>query len=123
MSKPLIYIAHPISGDSIANAMQAKHYLYAFIKAGHLALAPYVMAILEGWGVDDNPEDRERFLRWDEQIAARCDWVALCGPRISEGMKREAAACGLAVDLTGLEPKTAARITRPIREWTDDETL
>ncbi len=108
MSKPLIYIAHPISGDPIANAGRAMHFLRAFLAAGHNAIAPYILPLRMEWVDDDDPEVRELELQRMEVIAAMCDVVAACGPHVTDGVNREAKACGRYMLLTGLDPEVAA---------------
>jgi hypothetical protein len=110
----LIYIAHQIKPHAPANALRAAQYLRAFNEAGHLAIAPYIVPLASGWEDDNDPEQRERALKRCEDIAEHCDWVALCGPMVTEGMRREATACDAWVNLTGLSPEKAA-------QWVTDQ--
>lgn len=111
MSKPLIYVAHPIFDEPEANVLRAAKFLRAFLDAGHVAIAPYLVSVAMGWDDDDDPEQRERALQRCESIAARCDFVALCGRRITPGMIREAKACGQDFELIGEIPFIAASKT------------
>jgi hypothetical protein len=62
-------------------------------------IAPWIVAIESGED-DSDPQKRERGLRDDERVVARCDGVVLCGGRVSSGMAREAARAVTVADLT-----------------------
>lgn len=105
----LLYLAHPVRGDVPGNLARARRWLRWLRTNAHpeaAIIAPWLLDI-EVLGEDDgDPAQRERALQRCELVAQRCDVVVLVGGRISEGMRREAAAAPAIVDLTylGEEP-------------------
>lgn len=94
----LVYIAHPVSGDVPRNLMQGREFVQRAYMADVAPLAPWITGceVLD----DNDPVQREIGLLCDETTVTRCDEIWLCGPRVSEGMKRELAiaeAIGLTV--------------------------
>jgi hypothetical protein len=87
MSRPLVYIAHPLSGDWEANIAQARRWVAAAFRAGFYPVAPYLMCV----DVLHEPEDRALGLEYDLAFLEMVDALWLCGPRVSEGMAAEAA--------------------------------
>lgn len=118
---PLIYMAHPIKpieGETIAeNIHSAIYYYHELVKADIAVVAPYLLPLWSQWEDDNEPDTRERALKRGEIVVSRCDGVVLCGPRVSEGMQREAAACcgwlG-SLDAAGYEAKFVAS---GVRNW------
>lgn len=108
---PVLYLAHPVSGDVPGNVARAKRWLRWACRAfGACAvIAPWIQAIELGED-DSNPVQRELGLRRDEAIAARCDAVLLVGGRRSSGMAREASVARAVIDMTmlGDEPPEVA---------------
>jgi hypothetical protein len=91
----LAYLAHPIAGDVGANLAAARrHYARLYRERPDLVVvAPYLLDLGMGLEDDANPAQRERGLL---RMEALCRVVGqsggeihLCGPRISEGMRRE----------------------------------
>ncbi len=77
--------------------------------------------------LEETIENRELGLKSDCLQASKCDVMALCGPRISSGMLREAGAAKLIVDFTHLgmpAPLDSLKWSdgRPLRLW-DVETV
>lgn len=51
-------------------------------------IAPWIVDILSG-ADDSDPVQREAGMQGNFAVIERCDGIVLCGPRISEGMRRE----------------------------------
>jgi len=83
--RPVVYLAHPLSGDWEANIADARLWVRAALEAGYAPVAPYLM----DYDVLHEPEDRDLGLAHDLAILPRCDELWLCGPRISTGMAME----------------------------------
>ena len=82
---PVVYIAHPVSGDVETNLAAAARWVrWAAVHMGVAPVAPYIemCAAMD----DSDPEERAIGMRADHAILAKCDEVWLCGDRISEGM-------------------------------------
>jgi hypothetical protein len=125
-SARLIYLAHPvrpINGETWQdNYAGAVRYFDALADAGVLVIAPWLRDIkrlgtaaqwfnrpMRAW----EATGREAALKRCERYASTCWAVALCGPRVSEGMQGEAEACGRAIrGLIGLTPRQAAAVAR-----------
>jgi hypothetical protein len=112
MTKPLVYIAHPLSGDWEANIAQARLWVGAAFRAGMFPVAPYLVCE----SVLHEPEDRELGLEYDLVFLEMVDALWLCGSRISPGMAAETARAreiGLTVvrwtDLADLESLAESR--------------
>lgn len=94
---PLIYMAHPIKpieGETLhKNVVNALDFYEALVRADIAVVAPYLLPLWFDWEDDNESDTRERALKRGEIVASRCDGVVLCGPRVSEGMQREAKAC------------------------------
>lgn len=108
----IIYIAHPIraiGGESLwGNIRMGVHFYRTAIIEGLPVVAPWAMPLSLAWTDNTDAEQRARALEFMAETAKRCDSVALCGPRVSEGMIRERNACGVAIDCIGLDPEGAA---------------
>lgn len=64
-------------------------------------IAPWVAAVMSG--EDDADEaQRERGLRDDCRVVARCDGIVLCGGRVTGGMSRERGDARAVADITAL---------------------
>lgn len=95
----MIYVAHPLAGDIPGNCDRAEAWLAALMRDNPdetfcLPWVSYVRAgrfLFDGDNPDDNKEFRDRCLRDDLRIAAECDGIVLCGPRVSPGMALELA--------------------------------
>lgn len=88
MILPVVYIAHPVSGDVEANLASAARWVrWAAVRMGVAPVAPYITfcAVLD----DDDEADRALGMRCDLAILRKCDEVWLCGERVSEGMAGE----------------------------------
>ena len=85
MSRPLVYIAHPLSGAWEANIADARRWVAAALRAGMFPVAPYLMTE----GILHEPEDGELRLAYDLAFLDMVDALWLCGPRISDGMAAE----------------------------------
>ena len=104
----VVYLAAPVAGAVAENVARAKRWLrWAWRIPDIVPIAPWLTPVeLFAADADDDHEARELGLLRDCAVVARCDELWLVGGRISEGMRREAAAAaraGLVVtDLTGL---------------------
>lgn len=113
----LYYLAHPVSGDVVANCSRAARWLRALMRAlpDDTVIAPWLAALVAG-NDDADPSQREAGLLDCERVVERCDGLIACGERWSTGMLRElgAARCrGLPVaDLTGLGDPFALDLSR-----------
>lgn len=74
-------------------------------------IAPWIASMLSGED-DADPVQREAGLVGDCAVIERCDGIVLCGPRISEGMRREMEH-GLARDEEDRVPFQVYDLTRP----------
>ena len=110
VTRPLLYVAHPVSGDVLGNISRAYRW-FRWLRACFPEVTfamPWVVNLLCGED-DADPAQRERGLVDCETTARACDGVVLVGGRVSAGMKREAGAARVAYDLTrmGEEPPIA----------------
>lgn len=102
--KPLVYIAHPVSGRTNANIIHAsKWFRWAAKLETVIPVAPYIATVM---ALDDgNPDERLTGMAISGRILRMCDEVWLCGYEISPGMNEEMQAArshGIpVVDLTG----------------------
>ena len=112
----IVYLAHPvrpIDGETYGKNLElARLYLRAMIQRQINAIAPWLQPLLLGWVNDSDERARELGLRQMHAIAARCDVIALCGPRVSPGMLAEMRDHPHPIPLTGLTPYDAARKLR-----------
>jgi hypothetical protein len=83
--RPLVYLAHPLSGDWEANIARARRFAEAAARAGYAPLAPYLTL----YGLLHEPEDREIGLEMDRASIAVADELWACGDRLSPGMAQE----------------------------------
>lgn len=83
--RPVVYLAHPLSGDWEANIADARLWVRAALEAGYAPVAPY----LEDYSVLQEPEDRDLGIAHDLAVLERCEGLILCGPVVSPGMQLE----------------------------------
>lgn len=109
MGKPIIYVAHPVSGDVKANCDKVLKWLrwLTEVDPTRIYIAPWVGEVLAHLDLDPIPADfYDRVLSDDEEIVARLDGILLtgigdgpyCRPNgfmKSSGMTREVAAAAL----------------------------
>lgn len=91
MSKKIVYIAHPISGNVKGNLLKIQKIVreICFSTENIIPFVPYysdLMALDE-----NNPEERARGIANDQVYFERgvMDELWLFGPRVSEGMRHE----------------------------------
>ena len=58
--------------------------------------------------LEDSGANRERGLRDDCEMVRRCDAVLMVGPRVSDGMRREAKSAYVVIDGTGTDREIVA---------------
>lgn len=102
--RPLVYLAHPVSGDVSRNIYGASLWFrWAALTGVAIPVAPYITACFAL--DDDDPTERLAGMAVSSRVVRLCDELWLCGERISEGMQQEselAKARGTpVVDLTG----------------------
>jgi len=87
MTKPLIYIASPLSGDMARNLEFARQACRYAIAQNAVPFAPHLLytQILD----DGSPAERQLGIDMGSQILRLCDELWLCGARISPGMAEE----------------------------------
>jgi hypothetical protein len=93
--KPIIYVAHPVSGDVKANCDKVLKWLRWLTAAdpSRIYIAPWVGEVLAHLDMDPIPDTfYDRVLSDDEEVVRRLDGILLTGGRMSTGMKRELAA-------------------------------
>lgn len=108
--KPIIYVAHPVTGDVKANCDKVLKWLrwLTEVDPTRIYIAPWVGEVLAHLDLDPIPADfYDRVLSDDEEVVARLDGVMLTGvgregPYVrpngfmkSSGMTREVAAAAL----------------------------
>lgn len=108
--KPIIYVAHPVSGDVKANCDKVLKWLrwLTEVDPSRIYIAPWVGEVLAHLDQDPIPADfYDRVLSDDEEVVQRLDGILLTGVGSgqyrrengllkSSGMTRELAACALA---------------------------
>lgn len=127
MTARLVYLAHPVKpmgGESLrGNFESAEEYRQALSNAGVLVVAPWMweLQLRLDVGVFSAAEgkDREVLLQRCERYASACWAVALCGPRVSEGMEREWRACGQLVDCIAMNPSRAVAEVLKAFAWNE----
>ena len=92
--KQIIYIAHPVSGDAKANALNCCDWVKWFVENDptRVYIAPWVAEVL---GVGDaivNQAFYDRILDDDMTVVARLDGIVAVGGKWSTGMRLERAA-------------------------------
>ena len=111
-----VYLAHQLSAPTRAsihlNRANAAKWAKWLWEQGFAVECSWITCTGE---LEETPENRELGLRSDCEQARRCDVMALCGPRISGGMLREAGAAKLIVDFT----RYGLLLPTPDMEWSD----
>lgn len=132
--KPIIYVAHPVTGDVKANCDKVLKWLRFLteIDPSRIYVAPWVGEVLAHLDLDPIPADfYDRVLSDDEEIVQRLDGILLTGighvgPYVranglmkSSGMTRELAAAALAGnDVFDMRGYTAAEeAERALKSW------
>ncbi len=107
--KPIIYVAHPVSGDVWGNVDRTLKWLrwLTEVDPSRIYIAPWVGEVLAHLDLDPIPADfYDRVLSDDEEVVRRLDGILLVGDRMSNGMQREWAAAKIAgkkvYDMVGL---------------------
>jgi hypothetical protein len=101
----VIYLAHPLASDPINNPARVRRWLRFLMdrEPDHSFVLPWLPYLEIGYPYEDRAFGA-RALRDDCAIAARCEGIALTGPRVSGGMTKEIHACasggGWVSDLT-----------------------
>jgi hypothetical protein len=91
MKKKIVYIAHPISGDTTGNIQK----ILSIVKNLNMEaydIVPFAPYIVDCLAMDDDiPEERERGIQNDIALfhSGAIDEVWLYGGRISNGMQAE----------------------------------
>jgi hypothetical protein len=108
--KPIIYVAHPVTGDVKANCDKVLKWLrwLTEVDPTRIYIAPWVGEVLAHLDMDPIPADfYDRVLSDDEEVVARLDGILLTGIGLdgpyrrpngfmkSSGMTREVAACAM----------------------------
>lgn len=98
--KPLVYMAHPVrpvAGETIeGNLLQAAEWLrwlHRYFGDAWTVIAPWLGDLYGASHLEADDVQRSAALLRCKDVAARCDMLILCGPRRSDGMIREVAAC------------------------------
>lgn len=124
-----VYLAHPLSAPTRegidknrANAAKWAAWLW---RQGFSVQCSWIVCTGE---LEETPENRELGLMSDCEQVRRCDVMALCGPRISGGMLREAEHAKLIVDFTwcGIELPTeyiSWRNGEPMRSFAEVKNI
>ncbi len=124
--KPVIYVAHPVTGDPLGNCIKAEAWLKWLTAADptRIYIAPWVAEVRAHLDEVCTPEFYDRVLSDDEEVVARLDGILLCGERRSAGMTRELAASALAgcVIFNLLEYATVAAAAADCAEYWDSGT-
>lgn len=108
MTRPVVYLAHPVSAPTVVgiheNLRRAKRWQWALRCATDWAVtvpwAASVEAALAA-GVDE-PTERARGMADNLAVLDRCDGLVGCGGRWSSGMVDERIAARVVIDLTDL---------------------
>lgn len=110
MRKPVVYLAHPVTGDPRGNAMRAVAWIkWLTVKDPDVIyVAPWVAEVLAFAEDAVDPAFYDRVLTDDEDVVLRLDGLLMVGGRVSSGMARE---------------RTAARVTgRAVLDWSNYTT-
>lgn len=91
--KPLIYVAHPFRARTIlginANIKKAKKYAKHLYTVGYTPIVPHANSTFLFGKINDTPEEDRKVSEYDLRLLAECEYIAVCGDRISKGMQRE----------------------------------
>lgn len=123
-AKRVIYLAHQLNAptrEGIETNRKSAARWAAFL-ATHFDVAPECSWIVLTGEFEETAENRERGLKIDLALVAKCEEVVMVGPRVSDGMRIEANhahSIGRPVyNLTsiGMDPETVALAWLPSRE-------
>lgn len=91
MRKPIIYVAHPVSGDPLGNVVKVVDWIRWFTinDPDTVYVAPWVAEVLAFHAHQGNPDFYDRVLADDCRVLERLDGILLVGGRISRGMEIE----------------------------------
>ncbi len=87
--KPLVYIASPFAGDTIANTRRARGYCRFAVTRGCIPLAPHLH--YPQFMDDADKSEREQGLFFALVLLGKCDELWVFGETVSHGMAREIA--------------------------------
>lgn len=84
----LVYLAHPVSGDTPANLESAAQWVrWASRLSGVVPLAPYFQSVAAFSEL--NPSEREEGFQHGLKVLRSCQELWVCGEKITDGMRRE----------------------------------
>lgn len=98
--RPVIYMAHPVAGavqENLANAMGWLRWLHMSFPDATI-IAPWIVEVMIY--DDNNPAHRHASIQRSMDAASKCDALVHVGPKISAGMRTEAACAPCAFDCT-----------------------
>ena len=109
--KAKIYLAHPVSGDPVNNAMRATRWIRALTEKDpqRLYLAPWVAEVLGFENTPMMPEFYQRVLDDDCEVVVTCQGLLAVGGLWTPGMLQERAVAKIA----GLAILDMTRYTDP----------
>lgn len=111
-----VYCAHPLTAPTREgideNRRRAAKWAAWLWRQGFSVQCSWIVCTGE---LEETDENRELGLKSDCEQVSRCDIMALCGPKISSGMLREAAAAKVIVDFTWL----GLEVPLPPLVWSD----
>ena len=90
--KPIIYVAHPVSGDVRGNVQKVLDWLRWLTETdpSRIYIAPWVGEVQAHYDMDPIPEDfYARVLADDCEVVSRLDGILLVGGKVSRGMELE----------------------------------
>lgn len=105
MSKPVIYIAHPVSGDPVANCDRTETWIREFIfrDPSRVYIAPWLGEVRACKDLTVSPEFYDRVLEDDQDVVAKLDGLIAVGGKWSRGMRLEGAVANDVMDWTVYE--------------------
>ncbi|MDL2248838.1 hypothetical protein LJB89_03995 [Tyzzerella sp. OttesenSCG-928-J15] len=83
----LVYVCSPLRGDIAGNIEKANGYCREIALKGNIPLAPH--CVFTQYLNDNNPKERELGIKMGLNLLNKCDYIVICGDRISEGMLSE----------------------------------
>lgn len=91
MSKPVYYLAHPVTGDPEGNAFKAIAWIHwlTLKDPDAIYVAPWVAEVLAFARENNDPAFYERVLKDDQVVVQHLDGLLLVGGTISNGMQKE----------------------------------
>ena len=93
----VVYVAYPYRADTEdeceKNVARAVEYARELSELGYVPYVPHLITVsLWGWDTRDEKLNRE-ITKCDMEMLSRCDVLAVCGERISAGMRAEIEWC------------------------------